>query len=62
MYNAIDSLAEKYKTVVILKFFMEFKLSEIAYIMDIPEGSVSAYLTRAKNELRAYLKEDYYYA
>lgn len=60
LYDAIDSLSEKYKTVIILKYFSELKLSEIAYIMDIPEGSVSAYLTRAKQDLRGYLKEGYY--
>lgn len=60
LYDAIDSLAEKHKTVIILKYFSELKLSEIAYIMDIPEGSVSAYLARAKQELRDYLKEEYY--
>ena len=30
--------------------------------MDAPEGSVKAYLSRARNELRRILKEDYIYA
>lgn len=59
LYNAIDCLSEKYKTVIILKYFSELRLSEISEIMGIPEGSVSAYLTRAKKELRNYLREDY---
>lgn len=60
LYQAIDALSDPYKTVIILKYFSEFKLSEISAIMNIPQGSVSAYLSRAKNELRNYLKEDYY--
>lgn len=60
LYSAIDSLEAKYKTVIILKYFSDMKIADIAYIMGIPEGSVSAYLTRAKQELKEYLKEDYY--
>lgn len=62
LYHAIDRLPALYRTVVILKYYNELKISEIAAAMDIPEGSVKAYLYRAKRELRAYLKEDYIYA
>lgn len=57
LYQAIDALSEKYKTVIILKYFDEMKISDIAYIMDIPEGSVKAYLHRAKEELKHLLTE-----
>lgn len=59
LYHAIECLSENYKTVIILKYFSELRLSEISDIMGIPEGSVSAYLSRAKKELRNYLREDY---
>lgn len=59
LYNAIECLSENYKTVIILKYFSELRLSEISEVMGIPEGSVSAYLTRAKRKLRDYLSEDY---
>lgn len=59
--DAIDRLPDKYRTVIILKYFDEMKISEIAYIMRIPEGSVKAYLNRARAELRNFLKEDYLY-
>lgn len=62
LYEAIDVLPEKYKTVIILKYYHDMKIQEIACAMDIPEGSVKAYLTRAKQELRQHLKEDYRYA
>lgn len=60
--TAVTRLPEKYRTAIILKYFNEFSIKEIADIMDAPEGSVKAYLSRARNELRRILKEDYIYA
>lgn len=57
LYSAINFLPEQYRMVIILKYFNELKLSEIADILHMPEGTVSAYLTRAKKKLREYLKE-----
>ncbi|MDO4299353.1 MAG: sigma-70 family RNA polymerase sigma factor [Lachnospiraceae bacterium] len=62
LYHAVDRLPEQYRTVVILKYYNDMKISEISEIMDIPEGSVKSYLFRAKKELRTYLQEDYVYA
>ena len=59
LYEAIRRLPEKYRTAVILRYFDGLKQEEIAFVMGIPRGSVSAYLTRAKKELRKYLKEGY---
>ena len=56
LYDAIDSLKEQYKTVVILFYFQELKIKEIARIMEFPEGSVKAYLYRAKKQLRRWLE------
>lgn len=52
-------LPERYRTVIILKYFSNMTIREIAYAMNIPEGSVKAYLSRARGELKANLKEDY---
>ena len=57
LYDAIDSLKNQYKTVVILFYFQELKIREIAQIMDIPEGSVKAMLYRAKKQLRSRLTD-----
>ncbi|MDE5939382.1 MAG: sigma-70 family RNA polymerase sigma factor [Lachnospiraceae bacterium] len=57
LYDAIDSLKDQYKTVVILFYFQELKIREIAQIMDIPEGSVKAMLYRAKKQLRSRLTD-----
>lgn len=59
LYNAIDLLNENYKTVVIMKYFNDMKLKEIAEIINIPENTVKTYLNRAKAELKTILKEDY---
>ncbi|MDE6404084.1 MAG: sigma-70 family RNA polymerase sigma factor [Lachnospiraceae bacterium] len=57
LYDAIDSLKDQYKTVVILFYFQELKIREIAQIMDVPEGSVKAMLYRAKKQLRSRLTD-----
>ena len=62
LYDAIDVLPEKYRTVIILRYFSDLSIREIASVMEIPEGSVKSYLNRAKAALRTTLKEDYYYA
>lgn len=62
LYEAIDNLPETYKTIIILKYFNDLKICEIARSLEIPEGSVKSYLSRAKQELKLYLKEDYIYA
>lgn len=59
---AVTQLSEKYRTVIILKYFGEFSVKEIADIMNTPEGYVKAYLSRARDELKKILKEDYIYA
>ncbi|MCI8665590.1 MAG: sigma-70 family RNA polymerase sigma factor [Dorea sp.] len=59
--TAIEQLSEKYRTVIYLKYFSEFTVKEIAYALDVPEGSVKAYLSRAREELKRILKEDYLY-
>ena len=59
---AIGQLSEKYRMVIILKYFNELSVKEIADVMNMPEGSVKAYLSRARNELKKLLKEDYIYA
>ncbi len=60
--SAIEQLSEKYRTVIYLKYFSEFTIKEIAFAMNTPEGSVKAYLSRAREELKQILKEDYVYA
>lgn len=58
---AVMQLSAKYRTVIILKYFSELSVREISEVMNAPEGSVKAYLSRARDELREILKEDYVY-
>lgn len=61
LYEALGRLEERYQSVIILKYFEDMKLTEIAETLKMPEGSVSAYLSRAKKELKNILKEGYPY-
>lgn len=55
---AVDRLDEKYKTIVILKYFQDMKLSEIAEVLSCPLGTVKTNLHKALSELKLDLKED----
>lgn len=59
LYSAIDLLRDNYKTVIIMKYFNDMKLTEISEVMNLPEGTVKTYLSRAKKELKDILKEGY---
>ena len=57
---AVLSLPRKYREVVLLRYYEEFTLEEIADTLGIAPGTVSARLTRAKRKLRPMLEEWYY--
>ena len=59
LYNAIDILKDNYKTAIILKYFNDMSIDDIAYTMDIPSNTVKSHLKRAKEILNKILKEDY---
>ena len=49
---AIQNLEEKYKTVIILKYYQDLTVSDIAQIVQCPEGTVKTNLHRGLNELK----------
>ena len=51
LYNAIDLLRDNYKTVIILKYFNDMTIKNIARVMEAPENTVKTYLRRAKESL-----------
>lgn len=59
LYNAIDTLKDKYKTVIILKYFNNMSIEDIAKTIDIPSNTVKSHLRRAKESLNKILREDY---
>jgi RNA polymerase sigma-70 factor (ECF subfamily) len=59
LYNAVDRLDVKCRTVVILKYFQDMTLTQAAGIMGCPVGTVKTYLHKALQELRMELKEEW---
>jgi len=56
--DAVVSLSFKQRVVVVLFYFQGFQLSEIAYILDCPIGTVKSRLHRASRALRIQLLAD----
>lgn len=58
IYNAVITLPNTYKEVIILYYFCSFSLNNIAESMNISQGAARTLLYRARNKLRLILKED----
>lgn len=59
--DLIERLDEKEKSIVLLRFYADHTIREIAGILDIPLGTVKTILYRALTKLRAQMiKEDIY--
>nr|WP_188498669.1 sigma-70 family RNA polymerase sigma factor [Pullulanibacillus pueri] len=58
LVNAIQRLKEPYKSVIILRYYRDFTIKQIAETLHYPEGTVKSYLHRGMGELKVDLKED----
>lgn len=58
LYDAIDNLDEKYKTSIILQYFQDFTVAQIAEVMECNENTVKSYIRRGKKKLYDILKEE----
>ncbi|MBY0123050.1 sigma-70 family RNA polymerase sigma factor [Bacillus sp. S/N-304-OC-R1] len=58
LLQAITELDEKYKTVLILRFYKDYTVKQIADLLDYPEGTVKTNIHRGINLLREKIKED----
>ncbi|WP_261129851.1 sigma-70 family RNA polymerase sigma factor [Bacillus sp. Marseille-Q3570] len=56
LVKAISELKEDYQSVIILFYYQDRSIHDIAKIMDRPEGTIKTYLHRAKFELNKALK------
>jgi RNA polymerase sigma-70 factor (ECF subfamily) len=56
MREAINSLPLKHRLVITLHYLQDFSLPEIAYILDLPVGTVKSRLHHARKALRASLE------
>lgn len=50
--NLINKLTRIQSTILVLRYFEGLKISEIAYILDIPEGTVKSRLNKAKKKFQ----------
>ncbi|MEQ7052793.1 sigma-70 family RNA polymerase sigma factor [Paenibacillaceae sp. P-4] len=60
LYEALDRLDEKTKTVIMLRYFEDIPLKEIAEVMDAPLSSVKSILYRGLQKLKLNLGESEY--
>lgn len=55
LLEAINRLNEKHKNAIILFYFQDLPISEVAKVMKIPENTVKTYLSRGKERLKKLL-------
>ncbi|SHK56066.1 RNA polymerase, sigma subunit, SigV [Clostridium cavendishii DSM 21758] len=58
LLNAIDGLDDRYKNVIILKYFKDLTINEIAEVLDCPVGTVKTHLNKGLSKLRVFLGEE----
>ena len=54
LLQAIEQLEEKYKTVIILRYYRDLSVQQIADYLDCPEGTVKSNLHRAIHKLKQF--------
>lgn len=57
LVQALQTLPEEQRTTVVLRFFQDLSLPQIATVMNVPEGTVKSRLHTALGKLRAALRE-----
>ncbi len=60
LYQKVDTLPPKLKTIIILRFFEDKKLSEIAQITNTNENTVKTRLYKALQKLKIQIQEEEY--
>lgn len=57
LQELMDNLAETEKSVILLRYYQDYTLNDIANILDIPLGTAKAILYRTLEKLRGRVKE-----
>ena len=52
LLEAIEQLDEKYKTVIILKYYQDLPVKDIAALLNCPQGTVKTNIHRAIQQLK----------
>lgn len=60
LLQAMDDIEEKYKTVLILRFYQDYTVKQIAAFLDCPEGTVKTNIRRGLENLKPKLKGAYF--
>lgn len=55
LWNALNQLDERHRTVVVLRYFHELSVSEISEILSVNEGTIHSRLHSAREKLRTTL-------
>ncbi len=53
--SALDQLKPKYRHVLTLKYYQDMTLTEIARVLDCPEGTVKTWLHQGLKQLRRHM-------
>ena len=56
LYQALDKIPEKEKAAIVLFYFEDKSIKEIASILDMPAGTVKYNLSMGRNHLREHVK------
>jgi RNA polymerase sigma-70 factor (ECF subfamily) len=56
LWNALNQMDERHRTVVVLRYFHELPIAEISEILSVNEGTVHSRLHSARAKLRSALK------
>lgn len=59
--EAVKRLPEKYRIVIYLFYYEQYKVSEISRILKISDGTIKSQLSRAREMLKKELKEEFDY-
>ncbi|MFF5995636.1 sigma-70 family RNA polymerase sigma factor [Lysinibacillus sp. KU-BSD001] len=59
LWQALCRLEERYKTVLLLRFYQDYSVKQISAILECPEGTVKTHIRRGLQALRQQLKGAY---
>jgi RNA polymerase sigma-70 factor, ECF subfamily len=56
--QAVASLPQRQRTALVLRYYLDFSVSQVALVMDCPEGTVKTLTSKAITSLRRALAKD----
>lgn len=58
LWNAVRALSEKHRTPVMLRYYHDLPIADIAAMLKVPLGTIHSRLNHARGQLRSLLKKD----